>query len=211
MNNACPYCRAPFELDEPVVTCEACSTPHHADCYEENKGCTVFGCANAPSDEPAISVTTTEIATPAPATVAPTSARPTPPPPPRAGVSTSVPPPPRIGADGSPGAPMYVGFSNDTTRYITPPRVFSFAGYNDAPSAITPSYVPRRSRLTFILLGVLLGAFGGHNFYAGYTKKAVIQLLLTLLSCFFGGVISWIWAIVEVCIVTQDDDGIAFV
>jgi TM2 domain-containing membrane protein YozV len=211
MTNACPYCRAPFEPDEPVVTCEACSTPHHADCYEENKGCTVFGCAKAPSDEPAISVTTTEIATPGPATVAPASARPTPPPPPRAGVSTSVPPPPRIGADGSPGTPIYVGFNNDATRYITPARVFSFAGYNDSPSAITPSYVPRRSRLTFILLGVLLGAFGGHNFYAGYTKKAVIQLLLTVLSCFFGGVISWIWAIVEVCIVTQDDDGIAFV
>jgi len=208
MTSACPYCRAPFEPDEPVVTCEACSTPHHADCYEENKGCTVFGCAKSPSDEPAISVTATEIA--APASVAVAAGRSTPPPPPRAGSSTSVPPPPRLtGANGA--APIYVGFHNDTTRYITPPRVFSFSGYNEAPATIMPSYIPRRSRLTFILLGILLGAFGGHNFYAGYTKKAVIQLLLTVLSCFFGGVISWIWAIVEVCTVTRDDDGIAFV
>jgi hypothetical protein len=114
-----------------------------------------------------------------------------------------VPPPPN---------PSVSGFSrDDTTRFITPPRTISFAGYNPPGAVATPIYVPRRSRLTFILLGVLLGAFGGHNFYAGYTKRAVMQLLLTVLSCFFGGVISWIWAIVEVCIVTQDDDGVAFV
>jgi TM2 domain-containing membrane protein YozV len=212
MTSACPYCRTPFEPEEPVVTCEACSTPHHEDCYAENGGCTVFGCAKAPADDPAISVTTQEIATPTLSPIVSAPQRPTPPPPPRAGASTAVPPPPRLGsAEGVPGAPIYVGFSNDTTRYITPPRVFSFAGYNETAPTMTPSYLPRRSRLTYILLGVLLGAFGGHNFYAGYTKKAVIQLLLTLLSCFFGGVISWIWAIVEVCTVTQDDDGVAFI
>jgi TM2 domain-containing membrane protein YozV len=74
-----------------------------------------------------------------------------------------------------------------------------------------PAYIPRRSRLTYILLGILLGAFGGHNFYAGYTKRAVIQLLLTILTCFFGAIVSWIWAIVEVCTITQDDDGVAFI
>lgn len=65
--------------------------------------------------------------------------------------------------------------------------------------------------MTYILLGVLLGAFGGHNFYAGYVKRAVMQLLLTLLSCFFGGIISWIWALVEIFTVRQDSDGVAFI
>jgi TM2 domain-containing membrane protein YozV len=102
-------------------------------------------------------------------------------------------------------------FRMDTTRSITPSRGISFAGYNPPSAAETPLYIQRRSRLTYILLGVLLGAFGGHNFYAGYTKRAVIQLLVTVLSCFFGGIISWIWAIVEVCTVTQDDDGVAFI
>jgi TM2 domain-containing membrane protein YozV len=102
-------------------------------------------------------------------------------------------------------------FRMDTTRYITPSRGISFAGYNPPSVAAAPLYIQRRSRLTYILLGVLLGAFGGHNFYAGYTKRAVIQLLVTVLSCFFGGIISWIWAIVEVCTVTQDDDGVAFI
>jgi TM2 domain-containing membrane protein YozV len=87
----------------------------------------------------------------------------------------------------------------------------NFGGYNEAPPATLPPYIRRRSRLTYILLGVFLGAFGGHNFYAGYIKRAVAQLLLTVLSCFFGAIISWIWAIVEVCIVTHDDDGVAFI
>jgi TM2 domain-containing membrane protein YozV len=92
-----------------------------------------------------------------------------------------------------------------------PPR-FSFGGYN-APQSLAPppAYIPRRSRMTYILLGVLLGAFGGHNFYAGYTKRAVIQLLLTVLTCFTGAAVSWIWALVEVCMVKQDDDGVAFI
>lgn len=72
-------------------------------------------------------------------------------------------------------------------------------------------YIRRRSRLTFILLGVLLGPFGAHNFYAGYTKRAVIQLLITILTCFWAGIISWIWAIFEICTVTYDDDGISFI
>ncbi len=47
-------------------------------------------------------------------------------------------------------------------------------------------YEPRKSRVVFVLLAVFLGAFGGHNFYAGYVKKAVIQLCITLFSCFTG-------------------------
>ncbi len=203
MNPVCPYCRSPIALEDESAFCEVCATPHHADCYAENGGCTVFGCTNAPVDEPKISISASEISGhQSPAVAAPPRTR-TPPPPPRAGSTTSVPPPP------SPSFPFIS--REDPTRFITPPRAISFAGYNPPPAAQTPLYIPRRSRLTYILLGVLLGAFGGHNFYAGYTKRAVIQLLLTILSCFFGGVISWIWAIVEVCIVTHDDDGIAFI
>ena len=83
MTTVCPYCRTPFEPEDEVITCEACSTPHHADCYAENGGCTVFGCSKAPRDEPKISIATADLnAPPVPLTAAP--ARPTPPPPPRA-------------------------------------------------------------------------------------------------------------------------------
>ena len=47
------------------------------------------------------------------------------------------------------------------------------------------------------ILGILLGCFGVHNFYLGYTGKAVIQLLITLLSCFILSPISAIWGLIE--------------
>lgn len=200
MTAACPYCRAPIEAEDESVVCEACATPHHADCYAENGGCTVFGCSKAPVDEPKISVTASELSHPIMA-VAAAASLPTPPPPRRAGSTTAVPPPPL------PGVVL-----QDATRYITPPRTISFGGYNEPPPpSVIPPYIQRRSRLTYVLLGVLLGAFGGHNFYAGYIKRAVAQLLITVLSCFFLALVSWIWAIVEVCMITQDDDGVAFI
>jgi len=207
MTTVCPYCRTPFEPEDEIISCEACATPHHADCYAENGGCTVFGCSRAPQDEPKISIATADLNAP-PAPLAAPPARPTPPPPPRAGASTSVPPPPR--ADGSAAFPTF-GVRVGEATSVPAPRTLSFGGYNDPAPMAFPAYIPRRSRLTYILLGILLGAFGGHNFYAGYTKRAVIQLLLTILTCFFGAIVSWIWAIVEVCTITQDDDGVAFI
>ena len=53
---SCPYCRAAFEADDTIVACSGCQTEHHADCLQENGGCTVFGCSQAPAEEPKISV-----------------------------------------------------------------------------------------------------------------------------------------------------------
>ncbi len=39
-----------------------------------------------------------------------------------------------------------------------------------------------KSRIAYVLLGLFLGNLGIHNFYAGYTNKGIIQLLLTLVS-----------------------------
>jgi len=69
---------------------------------------------------------------------------------------------------------------------------------------------PPRSRTAFIVLGIFLGAFGAHNFYAGYTGKAVGQLCLTVLSFFYLAVASWIWAVIEICIIEKDSAGIRF-
>jgi TM2 domain-containing membrane protein YozV len=204
MTATCPYCRAPFEEADEIVSCQACATPHHADCYAENAGCTVFGCAKAPVDEPGVTVSAAEIAHPRAQASAAAAAlpAPTPPPPRREGATTAIAPPPRISLNGTP-YPL---------QPAPRPRGFSFGGYNAEQSQVPPApYIPRRSRITYILLGVLLGAFGGHNFYAGYTKRAAIQLLLTVFTCFFGAIVSWIWALYEVCTVRQDDDGIPFV
>lgn len=62
-----------------------------------------------------------------------------------------------------------------------------------------------KSKVAAGVLGILLGAFGVHNFYLGYTTKAVIQLVCTivgfLLSCVGIGVLVVfgieVWGLVE--------------
>ncbi len=59
------------------------------------------------------------------------------------------------------------------------------------------------------LLGIFLGVWGVHNFYLGYTQKAVIQLLLGTVGIFLliGPVISSIWGLIEgILILTGDID-----
>ena len=49
-----------------------------------------------------------------------------------------------------------------------------------------------KSKIVGGILGILLGCFGVHNFYLGYTSKAIAQLLITLLSSPYktGGILS---------------------
>ena len=55
----------------------------------------------------------------------------------------------------------------------------------------------QKSKMAAGLLGIFLGAFGVHNFYLGYTGKAVAQLLISVLSCGVFAVASEIWGLVE--------------
>lgn len=54
-----------------------------------------------------------------------------------------------------------------------------------------------KSKIAAGLLGIFLGVFGVHNFYLGYTGKAVAQLLITVLSCFVLSFASAIWGLIE--------------
>lgn len=57
-----------------------------------------------------------------------------------------------------------------------------------------------KSKIGAGLLGIFLGALGIHNFYLGYTGKAVAQLLLTLvgwIACGLGPIAAGIWGFVE--------------
>ena len=54
-----------------------------------------------------------------------------------------------------------------------------------------------KSKIAAGLLAIFLGTLGVHNFYLGYTGKAVIQLLLTILTCGVGAIITSIWSIIE--------------
>lgn len=70
--------------------------------------------------------------------------------------------------------------------------------------------VSSKSKVAAGLLGIFLGAFGVHNFYLGYTKKAVAQLLLTLIGWIafgLGPVIATIWALIEAILILTSKPG----
>lgn len=68
-------------------------------------------------------------------------------------------------------------------------RVYNTSNVNNDPNA--------KSKIAAGLLGIFLGVFGVHNFYLGYTGKAVAQLLISVLSCFVLSPISAIWGLIE--------------
>lgn len=81
----------------------------------------------------------------------------------------------------------------------------------EAPPNVLVVRAPR-SRGMYIILGVLLGCLGIHNFYAGYYGRGAAQLIITIaLGWFFyvGLIITGVWALIEVCTVKEDADGVA--
>jgi len=221
----CPYCRAPMPADETnVLLCPGCSTPHHSDCFAENGGCTVFGCSAAPPEEPKLRLTGSEIAASgAPPVVSgdafsgsrlptlglPTSTSVAPPAP---AVRTKAPPPPLPGVAAQPASIPLPRFGAGSVLFGSQPVPVVATAAAAAPT--TPlSFEPdpdAKNRMTFIILGVLLGPFGAHNFYAGYTKKAMAQLCITVLSLGFASPMAWVWAVIDVSTIDSDEKGIKF-
>jgi TM2 domain-containing membrane protein YozV len=82
---------------------------------------------------------------------------------------------------------------------------------NAAPQAYNAT---AKDRVAYVLLAVFLGGIGIHNFYAGFTSRGTVQLLVGI----FGGLITCgiatfgihIWAIVEAVTVEQDANGVRF-
>lgn len=50
-----------------------------------------------------------------------------------------------------------------------------------------------KSKTTAGILGIFLGGFGVHNFYLGYTGKAIAQIAVSLCTCGAGA----IWGLIE--------------
>lgn len=67
-----------------------------------------------------------------------------------------------------------------------------------------------KARIVYILFAIFLGSLGIHNFFAGYKRNAIFQLVITLATCGIGSFVSWIWAIIEACTITKDADGVNF-
>jgi len=83
-------------------------------------------------------------------------------------------------------------------------RYWNGAGWGDEtrPAAPSPAMVPpapghmpgqgaviESKKTTAGILAIVLGGFGVHKFYLGYTSVGILQLLLTVVTCGFASVI----------------------
>ena len=60
-----------------------------------------------------------------------------------------------------------------------------------------------KSRMVAGILGILLGGLGIHNFYLGYTNKAILQIVVTIFTCGIGS----IWGLIEgILILTKNQN-----
>jgi TM2 domain-containing membrane protein YozV len=69
------------------------------------------------------------------------------------------------------------------------------------PSGSKPAGADKK--LVAGLLGILLGGFGVHKFYLGYTKEGIIQLIATFVTC---GAASLIGLIEGILYLTKSDE-----
>ncbi len=114
------------------------------------------------------------------------------------GASLGLPPPlgpaPRPMPTPQPGAPL--------------PPLTASGPYSSG--AQEPLPVADKERVVYVLLAILL-PFGVNNFYAGYTSRAIIQLILAVpggvVTCGIASIAVWIWSIVEAITVTHDAKG----
>ncbi len=90
-------------------------------------------------------------------------------------------------------------------------------GSTDVPTSAAPqmssnantTYVAgAKSKMVAGLLGIFLGAWGIHNFYLGYTGKAILQIALTVITCGVAGIWGFIEGILILCgNINTDADG----
>jgi len=73
---------------------------------------------------------------------------------------------------------------------------------------------PAKDRVIYVLLAVFLGSIGIHNFFAGYNRNGIIQLVVSLttgiITCGISSFAMWVWAIIEACTIKCDANGVNF-
>ena len=116
--------------------------------------------------------------------------------------------PPPVPAGGAPPQPPPGGWSPQPQQ--APPYALPQPPYATPNGQYAQAL--RKQRIAYILLGIFLGGLGIHNFYAGYTGRAVAQLLISVLGAILivPIIAVWIWVIVEIVTVEADANGVPF-
>ena len=67
-----------------------------------------------------------------------------------------------------------------------------------------------KSKLTAGLLAIFLGVLGVHKFYLGYSSPGAIMLIATVITCGWGGIVTWTIGLIEgILYLTKSDEEFA--
>jgi TM2 domain-containing membrane protein YozV len=94
--------------------------------------------------------------------------------------------------------------------FIESLMIFSGSIATDADGVpLDPYGTQPRNKLAAGLLGIFLGGFGVHNLYMGYTTRAIIQIVVSIVTCGVGA----LWGFIEGILIlagsiTLDSNGI---
>lgn len=108
--------------------------------------------------------------------------------------SMQAPPMPGTGTPQNPYGP-YVNVGQ------TPIQINVNNGYPVAPYG---AYGPPKTKLVAILLAFFLGGLGIHRFYLGHKGTGIAMLLITVLTCGYGAIITGPWALIDIILIATD-------
>ena len=87
----------------------------------------------------------------------------------------------------------------EQAAYAAGQQAYGQPGYSQPAYGQPVVAGPPKQWLVALILGFFFGGFGVHNFYLGYTNRAIIQLFLTITV--IGAPISGVWVLVELILI----------
>ena len=87
----------------------------------------------------------------------------------------------------------------EQAAYAAGQQAYGQPGYSQPAYGQPVVAGPPKQWIVALILGFFFGGFGVHNFYLGYTNRAIIQLILTITV--FGAPVTGVWVLVELILI----------
>ena len=108
-------------------------------------------------------------------------------------------PGPDANAQGTYGADAYGQPGYEQAAYAAGQQAYGQPAYGQPAYGQPFAAGAPKQWIVAVLLAFFLGGFGVHNFYLGYTNRAIIQLILTIIV--IGAPVTAVWVLIELIMI----------
>lgn len=102
--------------------------------------------------------------------------------------------------------PIFPGTPNPHSnpgQYVQPPNAYAQYPRANMPGGYNPS---GKQKVVAALLAFFVGPLGVHKFYLGHNTLGIIMLLITVLTCGWGGLITGLWSLYDFVMILCDKE-----